>query len=127
MEWLESAITGWCKRNKVYDEITEDEIREIWNEEDPDDGEPVRLNGKYVWEAAKRVCDFINAHDDIIQIATFGEYKCVMKKVMWVIKEAHNVERERRQTSRKKRSEDAKTRTQRAKALVAQIKRGRLS
>ena len=122
----ESAITGWCKRNKVYDEITEDEIREIWNEEDPDDGEPVRLNGKYVWEAAKRVCDFINAHDDIIHIETFGEYKCVMKKVMMVIREAFNVEWERRQTSRKKRSEDAKTRTQRAKALVAQIKRGRL-
>ena len=68
------------------------------------------------------MCDFINAHEVIIQIATFGEYKCVMKDVM-VIREAFNVERERRQTSREKRSEDAKTRTQRAKALVAQIKR----
>ena len=29
----------------VYDEITEDEIEEIWTRESPDDEEPVRLNG----------------------------------------------------------------------------------
>ena len=45
----ESAITGWCKRNKVCDEIMDDEIQEIWDNEDPEDGKPVRLNGKYVW------------------------------------------------------------------------------
>ena len=58
---------------KVYDEITDDEIQEIWNKEEPEDGEPVRLNGKCVWAAAKRVCDFINAHEDIIKIETFVE------------------------------------------------------
>ena len=26
----EKAISEWCKRNKVFDEITEDEIEEIW-------------------------------------------------------------------------------------------------
>ena len=86
----------------MYDEITEDEIEEIWNREGSDDDEPVRLNGKYVWETAKRVCDFINAHDDIIHITSFGEYRVVMLKVMGVIKEAHNAERKRRRTSRKK-------------------------
>ena len=50
----EREITKWCSKNKVYDEITEDEIEEIWQREDPDDGEPVRLNGKYVWQTAKR-------------------------------------------------------------------------
>ena len=49
-----------------------------------------------------------------------------MRKVMRVIKDAHNMERKRRQTSRKKKSDEAKTRTQRAKALVADIKRGRM-
>ena len=39
------------------------------------------------------MCDFINAHEDIITITTFGEYRDVMKKVMKVIKEAHNVEK----------------------------------
>ena len=34
--------------NKVYDEITDNEIEEIWKRESPDDEEPVRLNGKYV-------------------------------------------------------------------------------
>ena len=41
----------WCKPNKVYDEITEKEIEEIQNRDNPDD-DPVRQNGKYVWEAA---------------------------------------------------------------------------
>ena len=57
----EKEISGWYKRNKVYDEITEEEIEEIWKRESPDE-EDVRLNGKYVWEAAKRVCDFINTY-----------------------------------------------------------------
>ena len=98
----DEEITRWCAQNKVYDEITEDEIEQIWKREGSDDDEPVRLNGKYVWEAAKRVCDFISTHDDLIHITTFGEYRVVMLKVMRVIKEAHNSERKRRQTSRKK-------------------------
>ena len=32
--------------NKVYGEITEDEIAEIWKRESPDKEEPIRLNGK---------------------------------------------------------------------------------
>ena len=56
----------WCKRNKVYDEITEKEFEEIWQREDQEENEPIRLNGKYVWETAKRVCDFINAHEERI-------------------------------------------------------------
>ena len=60
--------------------ITEDEIMEIWERQDQDDEEPVRLNGKYVWETAKRVCDFINAHEDLITITTFCEYRVVMKR-----------------------------------------------
>ena len=44
----EGVIMEWCKRNKVYDEITEDEIEEIWHRETPDDDETIRLNGKYV-------------------------------------------------------------------------------
>ena len=99
----EKEIMEWRLKNKVLDEITEVEIDEIWKKEDPSEEEPVRLNGKYVWETAKRVCDFINAHEDLIQIATFAEYKKAMKKVMSVIKEAHNVERKRRQVARKSR------------------------
>ena len=91
----DKGIVKWCTENKVYDEITEDEIEEIWNREDPGD-KPVRLNGKYVWEVAKRVCNFINAHEELIQITSFGEYRMVMNKVMRVIKEAHNTERKRR-------------------------------
>ena len=114
----------WCKRNKVYDEITEDEIQEIWSREDTDEGEAIRLNGKYVWEAAKRVCDFINVHEDLIHITTFGEYKEVMRKIMMVIKEAHNAERKRRWTSRKKKTEETSKRKRKAKALIAEINRG---
>ena len=119
----EKEITEWCKRNKVYDEITEDEIEDIWKREDPDEDEPIRLNGKYVWEAAKRVCDYINAHEGIIHITTLGEYREVMKKMIKVIKEAHNVERKRRQTARKKKSEEASKRTQKAKSLISEIRR----
>ena len=39
----EKVITQWCKMNKVYDEITEDEIAEIWKRETPDKEEPIRL------------------------------------------------------------------------------------
>ena len=113
----EKETAQWCQRNKVYDEITEREIEEIWRREDPSDDEPIRLNGKYVWGTAKRVCDFINAHENLINITSFGEYRVVMKKVTNVIKEAHNADRERRQTARKKRSEEAEKRTQKAKAL----------
>ena len=122
----ERSVAEWCKRNKVFDEITEDEIDEIWRRDDQDPEEPVRLNGKCVWETAKRVCDYINAHEDIIAITTFGEYREVMRKVMRVIKEAHNVERKRRQTSRKERGEASRAMTQRAKALIADIKRGEI-
>ena len=87
----------------MFDEITDDEIEEIWRRDDQDTEEPVRLNGKYVWETAKRVRDFINAHEDIITITTFGEYRVMMRKVMRVIKEAHNTERKRMQTSRNER------------------------
>ena len=51
----------------------------------------------------------------------------MMKKVIKVIREAHNVERKRRQTARKKRSEEAVKRTQKAKSLIAEIRRGEMS
>ena len=120
----EGLITEWCERNKVYDEITELEIEEIWKKETLDDGENVRLNGKYVWETAKRVCEYINTHEDIVQITTFGEYKAVMRKVMRVIREAHNTERKRRQTSRREKCETIRVRTQQAESLICEIKRG---
>ena len=120
----EKDITSWCKRNKVYDEITEEEIKEIWQREDPENGEDIRLNGKYVWETAKRVCDFINTHEEIIHITTFGEYRHVKRKVMNVIKEANNVERKRRQAMMKKKGDDLTTRIQRTKALITLIKQG---
>ena len=103
MVWCggEKEIVKWCQQNKVYDEITEKEIEEIWMRESPDEDELIRLNGKYVWETAKRVCDFIDAHEDLIHITSFGEYKKVMKNVM-AIREAGNVEQKRSQTSRKK-------------------------
>ena len=116
-------ISQWCVKNKVFEEITETEIEEIWQREGPEEDEPIRLNGKFVWETAKRVCNFINAHEDLIQITTFGEYRVVMKKVMKVIKEAHNVERKRRQTTRVKRSEESSKRTQKAKSLICEIRR----
>ena len=63
----EKEIVQWCERNKVYDEIMEAEIEEIWMREAPDEGDAIRLNGKYVLETSKRACDFINAHEDIIK------------------------------------------------------------
>ena len=42
------VISKWCKRTKVYDEITDVEIEELWNRETPGDDEAIRLNGKYV-------------------------------------------------------------------------------
>ena len=72
------------------------------------------------------MCDFINAHEDLIHITTFGEYRDVMRRVMKVIKEAHNVEKKRRQTSRKRKREEVTIKTQRAKALIFDIRRGQL-
>ena len=83
-----------------------------------------RLNRKYVWETAKRVCDFINTHEDLITITTFSENRVVMKKGMRVVKEVNNTERKRRQTSRKERGEALMSMTQRAKGPIAHIKRG---
>ena len=123
---VENEISEWCKRNKVYDEITEEEIEEIWIRESPEEGESIRLNGKYVWETAKRICNFINAHEDIIQITTFGEYKVAMKNAMSVIKEAHNVERKRRQMAWKNKIEETSKTIQKAKALIVSIKRGQM-
>ena len=68
----EQEIKEWCNPNKVFDEIREEEIEEIWRR-DQDDNEAIRLNGKYVWETANRVCDFIS-HKELIHITTFGEY-----------------------------------------------------
>ena len=98
----EQEISSWCEQNKVYDEITEKEIEEIWQREGTDDDEPIRLNGKYVWETAKRVSDFINAHEDIITITTLGEYRDVMKKVMKVIKEGPQRRKEKKADFEKK-------------------------
>ena len=80
-----------------------------------------------MFETAKRVCDFLNAHEIPICITTFGKYIVVMKKIMIVIKEAHAVEREMRQTARKRFCEETTARTQRAKALKAAVKRGGMS
>ena len=44
--WNEDG-QGWCK-NKVYDEITDEENEEIWKDEAPDKGDKIRLNGKCV-------------------------------------------------------------------------------
>ena len=54
----------------VFDSITDEEMEEIWKRKCQDE-EDVRLNGKYVWEAAKRVCDFVNTHEDLIAIRSF--------------------------------------------------------
>ena len=60
----ETEIIKWCQRNKVYDEITEAEIEEIWMKETLDE-ENVRFNGKYVWETAKRECASSSPHTRI--------------------------------------------------------------
>ena len=73
----DNDIARWCQKNKVYDEISDEEIEEIWKREDSDE-EPIRLNGIFVWETAKRVCNYINAHEDIIRISSFDEYRDVM-------------------------------------------------
>ena len=82
----EQEIGEWCNLNKVFDEITEEEIEEIQKRDQDDNDEAIRLNGKYVWETAKRVCDFISSHEELIHITTFREYRNVMRKVMGVIK-----------------------------------------
>ena len=40
----EVAISKWCKRNKVYDDITDAEVDELLNREAPGDDEAIRLN-----------------------------------------------------------------------------------
>ena len=42
----DKELARWCKQNKVYDEITEEEIQELWNQESPDMETAVRLNGE---------------------------------------------------------------------------------
>ena len=64
----------WCQHNKVLDVISEGEIEEIWNRETPDNEDCFGIYGKYVWEAAKRVGDYIDVHEDLIHITTVGEY-----------------------------------------------------
>ena len=39
----EGEITHWCKRNKVYDEVAENENEETWKKLDRDNAEHVRL------------------------------------------------------------------------------------
>ena len=109
-EWIDNMVwrgsnkelSSWCKRSKIFDEITEEEIEEIWKADTRDTGEDTRLNGKYVWETAKKVCDFINAHEELLHITTFGENSDVMRKVMRVMKEANNTQRKRRKVERRK-------------------------
>ena len=72
------------------------------------------------------MCNSINAHEEIIHITTFGEYKVVMKKVMSVIKEAHNMERKRRQMARKNKIEEIPKTIQKAKSLIVSKRRGHL-
>ena len=126
MVWSESEseVARWCKRNKVFDDITETEIEEIWKNGGPHEDEDIRLDGKYVWETAKRVCNYINTYEEIVRITTFGEYREVMRKVVKVIKEASTVEKKRRQSARRKKREETRTRTQQAKSLIADIRRG---
>ena len=107
----EQEIKEWCNPNKVFDEITEEEIEEIWKRDQGENDEATRLNGQYVWETAKRVCDFIASHEELIHITTFGEYRNVIRKVMSVIKEAQNTERKRRWTVKKEKSEERRKRT----------------
>ena len=49
------------QEKKVYDEIAEEEIEEIWTREDPDEDEPIGLNGKNVWETASE-CVIASTH-----------------------------------------------------------------
>ena len=50
MVWsgLEKDISQWCVKNKVFAEIRETEIEEIWQREVPEKDETIRFNGKYV-------------------------------------------------------------------------------
>ena len=41
----EKVVSQWCKKNKVYDEITEKEIEEIRNRAGANE-DLIRLNGK---------------------------------------------------------------------------------
>ena len=59
----------------------------------------------------KRVCDFINGHEDFISITAFVEYKMAMKPAR-VIREAYNTKKKRMQNSHNKRSDEANPRAQ---------------
>ena len=72
------------------------------------------------------MCDFVNAHEELVHISTLGEYRVMMKKVMRVIKEANNTERKRMTTSRQNKREETRMMIQRAKSLISEIKRGRM-
>ena len=122
----EKEITRWCQRNREFDEITEKEIEEIWQRDNPGDAEEIRLNGKNVWDTVKRVYEFINAHEDTIKITSFEEYRVEMRKVTMVIKEAHNIERKIRQALRKNKSEEVSAMTPKAKTLIDEKRRGGL-
>ena len=69
----------------------------------------------------QRVCDFINAHEDLIKIASLGEYRVVMK-ITRVIREAYLVERKRLQSKREKRFDEKRNRTKKAKRLIGEIR-----
>ena len=73
------------------------------------------------------MCDFINAHEELVHITAFGECRDVIRRIMRVIKEAHNTQRKRRLSGKKKRSDETMKRTQRAKALVAIVKHGKMT
>ena len=36
----EKQVSQWCQKNKVYDEVTEAEMEEIWNRDEPNE-EPI--------------------------------------------------------------------------------------
>ena len=68
------------------------------------------------------MCDFINAHEVLIPITTFGDYKVVMLKAMKVIGEANLDEMKRRRRTRKEKCDNATAIIQRTKSLIAMIK-----
>ena len=49
----------------MFDQISETEIEEIWKRETSDEDEVTSLNGKHDWKMVRRLCEFINVHDNI--------------------------------------------------------------
>ena len=72
------------------------------------------MNGKYVWETANRVRNYIHTYEDVIKPVSFGECREVTRKVMTVIKEALPAERKRRKPRERKAMELQKERSQNA-------------